>query len=227
MLRRTACNQQPVLLFRCCFKPVGGLFLEAGVETGIHNCAVKNNTAWGSGGGLCTYLPSDNTTSQLNLTRLRMFDFRLGLLVKGSVFANNSGVDCNMAVGPHYNLSLEPKPEDLPAAILGIGVNWRKRLCGVGEMMQDGKSGYCQACQHHNYQLEPECLKGWDDATNRKVDCECKPARENMHAAGGAVVVAEVFHWHPAGEHGLPVVQEVLNCSTCPHLPANLASVTR
>jgi hypothetical protein len=48
-----------------------------------------------------------------------------------------------------------------------------------------------------------------------------------MYAAGGAVVVAEVFHWHPAGELGQKVVPQLLNCSDCPALPANLAFVKR
>jgi hypothetical protein len=173
--------------------PSGGMYLEAGVETNIDNCNVTNNNA-SSGGGLCTYLPSDSNWQDLNYSRLQLYDLKLGLFVKASVFANNSGVDCNMAVGPYYNLQLEPTPDGLSAAL--TGVNWRKRLCGMGERLH--KSGYCQQCQPHTYRLRGCAAKMLQvNATNAATECECEKPGDNLYAAGGAVIVAESYHWHP------------------------------
>jgi hypothetical protein len=115
------------------------------------------------------------------------FDLQTQLLIgPGTDFYDNWGVGRHLYVGPHFKLTLNASTEagTEPLNASSVCVTWRKRVCGKGEYV--APSGFCEQCAAFTYQMSEEPHR--NDA--------CKPAPNNTHAPGGAILVPLTSNWH-------------------------------
>jgi hypothetical protein len=147
------------------------------------------------------------------------FDLQTDLSVSNTSFFDNKGIFSKLMVGPHFTLNLPPHPNPEQQANMSYGVVWRKRLCGNGEQFNN-VSGYCEPCPAFTYLLR-------SNATVQNITYEQCVKANNSVAPGGAVLVPNDLHWHPAGAYGELVPETVLNCTDCPKLLSCLPCVKR